>query len=127
MREIAKRLALVFDIIENFWESKRLNRWMGNIIVFSFVFSLTLIHFKVIGLLPQFIAPYISNNHFEAIEVAFVLLLFFEVQSLVLVLPRPFAGSLLKQFEILSLILLRQAFKEFKYIEEPINLDSYFK
>ncbi len=121
MRKIAKKLALIYDIIENFWESKRHNRWMGNIIVFSFVLSLTLIHLNVHGLLPRILSSFIPTNHFEAIEVAFVLLLFFEVQSLVLVLPKSFAGSLLKQFEILSLILLRQAFKEFKYIEEPLN------
>lgn len=124
MRFIIQQLANIFDFFELFWESKWSNRAIGNTIVVSFVVSLFLIHLKILGFLPLFLNPLIPNSHFEAIEVAFVLLLFFEIQSLVLVLPKSFAGSLVKQFEILSLILLRQAFKEFKYIEEPLNWDN---
>ncbi len=121
MRIIVTKLALLFDYIEKFWESKWNNKLIGNLIVLSFVVSLGLIQLNIWGLIPDFLQSIIPDNHFEAIEVAFVLLLFFEIQSLVLVLPKSFAGSLVKQFEILSLILLRQAFKEFKYIEEPLD------
>ena len=121
MKIIVTKLALFFDYIERFWESKWNNKLIGNTIILSFVISLSLIQLNIWGLIPDSLQSIIPDNHFEAIEVAFVLLLFFEIQSLVLVLPKSFAGSLVKQFEILSLILLRQAFKEFKYIEEPLD------
>jgi len=121
MKRIIEPLANIFDKFELVWKSDRYTKWTGNIIVLSFLISLLLIHLKIYGYLPEFLHTIIPNNHFGAIEVAFLLLLFFEIQSLVLVLPKSFAGSLLKQFEILSLILLRQAFKEFKYLEEPLD------
>jgi len=121
MRFIIDTFAKVFDFIEAYWESNWNNRLIGNIIVFTFLISIILIHFNIIGLIPQPLSSIISLNYFEAIEVAFVLLLFFEIQSLVIVLPKSFGGSLVKQFEILSLILLRSAFKEFKYIKEPLD------
>ena len=120
MRKLVLKTSKIFDFIERQWEAQWNIRLIGNIIVFSFIIALGLIHLNTLGLLPQYLSPIISTNHFEAIEVAFVLLLFFEIQSLIFVLPKSFAGSLVKQFEILSLILLRSAFKEFKYIHEPL-------
>ena len=49
------------------------------------------------------------------------MILILEVISLVFVLPCSFSRSLGKQFEILSLILIRNAFKELSYFPEPIT------
>jgi hypothetical protein len=51
-------------------------------------------------------------------------LLSFEVLSLIFTLPSSVAKSLHKQFEIISLILLRNAFKEFSHFTEPIQWDT---
>jgi hypothetical protein len=59
-------------------------------------------------------------NHFFAIEIAFTLLLLAELLALIFVLPHSVARSVGKQIELLSLILLRSAFKELKVYEEPI-------
>jgi hypothetical protein len=124
MRYLVLKIADLFDFLEKIWESKTNYRFVGSAIVLSFVLSLALIHLNILGYLPSGLSAMVSTNHFEAIEVAFILLLFFEIQSLVFVLPRSFSGSMVKQFEILSLILLRSAFKEFKYIEEPLVWDG---
>jgi len=110
-----------YNKIYSLWDSKQNQSYLGLIIVFSFLISILVIHLNIIGLLPGFLSYYVSTNHFVAIEVSFIILLFFEVLSLIFVLPKSFSRSLLKQFEILSLILLRDSFKEFKYISEPIN------
>jgi len=120
MRTLVIKVSKIFDFIESQWEAQWNIRLIGNIIVLSFLASLFIIHLNILGFLPDYLSSIIPKNHFEAIELAFILLLFFEIQSLVFVLPKSFAGSLIKQFEILSLIMLRQAFKEFKYIEEPL-------
>ncbi len=94
---------------------------LGTGIVLSFFISLILIQLKHWGLIPALLSPYISYNYFVAIEVAFIVLLFFEVMSLIFTLPYSVAKSLHKQFEIISLILLRNAFKEFSHFVEPID------
>ncbi len=114
----------LFDNLEKYWESRFNLRWLGTIIVVSFLVSLAMVELNNYNFLPNGISKYFSDNHFIAVEIAFILLLFFEVIGLVLVLPKSFAGSLIKQFEIISLILLRNAFKEFKYFEEPIIWDN---
>ena len=54
-------------------------------------------------------------------NLAFTMLLVFEVVELVFSMARSVATSVGKQFEILSLILLRASFKEFTYFELPID------
>lgn len=114
-------LTKIYDFLESFWASNRNMRFIGSITVFSYLFSLLVIHLNIIGVFPESISKYIHNNYYDSITVAFAILLFFEVVSLVFTLPHSFSGSLLKQFEILSLILLRHAFDEFKFIN--INLE----
>jgi hypothetical protein len=63
----------------------------------------------------------IPNNHFFAIQTAFTVVLILEVVSLIFTLPCSFSRSVGKQFEILSLILMRNAFKELSYLPEPIT------
>ena len=56
------------------------------------------------------------KNPFFAVEVAFTLLLIAELFSLIIVLPKSVGKSVGKQFELLSLIFLRNGFKEFSHI-----------
>ena len=59
-----------------------------------------------------------GHIHFlQAIEISFTLLLFFEMISLVFVIPQSIANSIGKQIEILSLVLLRSSFKEFSHFD----------
>ncbi|WP_310391965.1 hypothetical protein [Hymenobacter sp.] len=64
-------------------------------------------HYRIIGL---------SAGRFFAIELAFTILLIFEILSLVFTLTRSVADSVGKQFEIVSLILLRDSFKEMGHL-----------
>ncbi len=121
MNKLINLFAQLYDKIENYWEGEFNHRLLGTIIVFSFLFSLLTIYINIWGYIPQYLSPYISLNPFAAIEVAFVILLFFEVLSLVFTLPHSVAKSLQKQFEIISLILLRNAFKEFSHFSDPIQ------
>lgn len=114
----------LYDKLEQIWESRNNMKFIGTVTIFGFLISLILIQLNIWGYIPESLEPYIHNNYFDSIGIAFTLLLFFEVVSLVFVLPRSFAGSLIKQFEILSLILLRHAFEELKFIGDVINLEN---
>jgi hypothetical protein len=57
--------------------------------------------------------PFPTLSPFFAVEIAFTILLVFEILGLIFLLPKSVADSIGKQFEIISLLLLRDAFKEF--------------
>jgi uncharacterized membrane protein len=59
-------------------------------------------------------------SHFAAVDFAFTLLLVFEVIDLVLGLTRSVSRAAGKQFEVFSLILIRESFKTFTELEEPL-------
>ena len=90
-------------------------------LIFLFIFGLFLAEAKRMGWLEGTILEDSVYNHFFAIELAFTLLLLTELLSLIFTMPNSIAESVGKQFEILSLILIRSAFKEFTKIEEPID------
>ncbi|MBN1253361.1 MAG: hypothetical protein JXR51_03180 [Bacteroidales bacterium] len=125
------KLSNLFDILYNLWESKKSLRFIGSVIVFSYVFTLILIQFKQWEILPEFLSNYIPSNHFYAIEVAFTFLLIVEILGMIFVLSHSVSESVAKQFEIFSLILLRQAFKDFGEFSEPFiwseNIEQVIK
>ena len=61
-----------------------------------------------------------GTSHFAAISLAFTALLLVETVELVLALARSVAASVGAQFELFSLILLREAFKEVGKLPEPV-------
>lgn len=113
-----------FDFLESKWESNSFQSITGYTLVISFLGYLLLIETQRQGFLPSVFKEIIPTNHFHAISFAFTILLIFEVISLVFSLVKSVSSSMGKQFEILSLILLRSSFKEFIYFPEPINWEK---
>ena len=105
----------VFDSIKHFWEAKKSLHLISVVLVFTFVIC-SLLSVLVIN-------DYINlggfntnfKNPFFSIEVVFTVLLIVELFGLIFILPRSVAKSVGKQFELLSLIFLRDAFKEFSH------------
>ena len=110
-----------FDELESFWEGPRVQRFVGSALVIIFLLTLAIIEFNRRGWLAYPLSERIPLNHFYAVQTAFNLLLIIEVISLVFALARSVSDSVGKQFEIFSLILLRNSFKEFVNFEEPIR------
>ena len=54
----------------------------------------------------------ISNNFLQAVYTPFSFILFYEVLLLVLALPKSLTTSICKQYEIISLIVVRRVFKD---------------
>ena len=110
----------LFDALEREWDSPATRRAIGALLVGSFVAVLAVIELQRLGLLPESLRR-IPVRHFYAVDVAFTLLLLLEVIALIFSLSHSFSDSLGKQFEILSLILLRETFHGFKEFGEPIQ------
>ncbi len=113
--------ASVYDALHRLWEEPRTERVIGGSLVAVFVLALLAIELARRHWLPAGFLDWVPTSHFAAIGLAFTLLLVFETLSLVFALARSVANSVGKQFELLSLILLRKAFVAFAGFGEPVR------
>lgn len=114
----------VFGRLERLWASALTQRRVGTVLVVTFLGALVTIEANRRGWWPGEMAKALPTNHFYAVDLAFTLLLLFEVIALVLTLAQSVSLSVGKQFEILSLILVRQTFKEFTAFPEPVTWEA---
>jgi hypothetical protein len=113
-----------YDRVERFWAVARTQRRVGSLLTAAFVLALLTIEAGRRGWLPAGLAGRVPDNHFYAVDLAFTLLLLFEVITLVLTLAQSVSLAVGKQFEILSLILVRHTFKEFTAFPEPVTWEA---
>ncbi len=122
MNSVTYGLVRLFDKAQSFVENERTRSRVGKGLILFFLATLTLIELNTLGLLPEPLAVKISMNRFHAVTQTFTLVLVLEVVDLVFSLPRSTSRAVAKQFEILALILLRNAFKELTYLPVPIEV-----
>jgi hypothetical protein len=103
-----------YDGFENKWHSLQKTKLISNVVILFFVVGI------VASLLSHFHLIDLKIGKFFAIELAFSVLLFIEVFDLFFIITHSVADSVGKQFEIISLILLRSAFKELGHL--PLNI-----
>ncbi|QQR74596.1 MAG: hypothetical protein IPJ17_03115 [Holophagales bacterium] len=114
----------LFDRLQRRWDDPRQQRLVGSLLVASFAAALAAIEARRQGWLPDALAAQLPASHFHAVSLAFTLLLLFEVIGVVFSLAHSVSESVGKQFEIFSLILLRQTFKELTTFTEPVGWDE---
>ena len=117
---MVKHLTRLFDKHVLFWENPKIIETISSFLVFIFItcgICSFLVNQNLISL-GHFNSLF--KHRFFAIEVVFTVLLIFELLSLIFVLPKSVTRSLGKQFELLSMIFLRDAFKEFSHLDEFI-------
>lgn len=112
------------DQLEHLWENYVMRRAAGSILVVTYVIMIGLIELNRQNIMPAPLSDILPRNHFFAVEIAFTVLLFTEVVSLIFGLTRSFSRSIGIQLEILSLILLRDTFKQFTYFSEPLEWEQ---
>jgi hypothetical protein len=120
-RWLAHRICAVFDWIEARWERTATRQFLGTALVTLFLVTLGVIELKRRGWLPAEISGAVPSSHFGAVALVFTFLLIFEIASLIFALAHSVAESLGKQFELLALILMREAFLEFGSAAEPVS------
>jgi len=124
MTAIYERITWIFDPLHHLWEHEKVHRKISVALVFCFLVGLTLIELKRRALLPPWLTDIMPANHFYVVHFAFSVVLLQEVISLIFTIPCSFSRSVGTQFEILVLILLRNAFKELAGFPEPITFDG---
>lgn len=108
------KINFLFDVLLEFWESKRANHYFSMLFLLVFLGTLILSFLQYLGLLKGL--PF-HLGMFSCIHASFTLLLIIEIIGQVFVIPYSIANSIGKQFEILCLILLRSAFEDFASLD----------
>src|SRR5262245_11473945 len=111
----------VYRWLHRGWESKRVQHLVATALITIFVGALLFIELRRLGVLSW---EWLPSNHFHAVRLGFNLLLGVEVVGLVFGLTGSPERTLGRQFEILSLILLRQSLKELVHASEPLNWET---
>lgn len=86
-------------------------------------FSLFLIHLMVIFVADNFVIlpslfKNLNTNYLSALYTPFSIILVYEVYFMILALPLSFTESIKKQYEIISLIIIRRVFKDLSDFSE---------
>jgi hypothetical protein len=106
----------IYEKLKHFWESKTIQRILSKVLVITFLLSAVVSLLRYKGWIN--FGNESLNNPFFAIDISFTMLLIAELMSLIFILPKSVAKSVGKQFELLSLIYIRSAFKEFSHIHK---------
>ncbi len=114
----------LYEKLKLFWESQISLRLTSTILVFSFIISTILSVLAINGYIHLGVFNKHFINPFFSIEIVFTILLITELFGLIFMLPKSVAKSVGKQFELLSLIFLRDGFKEFSHIASDFSLQS---
>ncbi|GHU94402.1 hypothetical protein AGMMS49974_03740 [Deltaproteobacteria bacterium] len=112
----------IFDWIQHVWEHPVTQRRVALIILWVYLLALACVELNCRGLLPPQLAALTPYSHFAAIQLALTLILSIEIMGLILSISNSISRALGKQFEILALILLRNAFKELSSLTEPVSM-----
>ncbi len=121
MNILYDKITYIFDPLHHLWEHEKMHKKISFALVLFFLVSLIAIELNRWHLLPASLEAVVPQNHFFAVHAAFTVVLILEVISLIFTIPCSFSRSVGKQFEILALILMRNAFKELSYFPEPIT------
>lgn len=114
-------LSRQFDRLERAFNSASHRRLLSTGLVVVFLAALLVIELAHRDVLGPALKAALPHSHFHAVELAFYLLLSFEVASLVFAIAKSVSNAAGKQFEIFSLILLRSTFEAFAEMDEPLR------
>jgi len=119
---IRRRLAAVFDVLDG----PAMRAWLERLIVTGAAVGF-LVHLAVIGVarlfpdLPQTLFEGLDESPLHAVYTPFSVILFYEVVLLVFALAASHTGEIAKQYQIISLIVVRGVFKDIGNFDDLEN------
>jgi len=111
-------VAGAYDRIFRLWHSRRTHTWISRFLAYVFLISIALGFAVHENLLPSTGLLKFFKNPFVAIEITFTFLLIIEIFGLIFSIPVSVSHSVVKQFEVLSLIFVRMGLKEFSHLHK---------
>ncbi|MCX7392628.1 MAG: hypothetical protein NTW75_00715 [Planctomycetales bacterium] len=111
-----------FDWCDQAHQKRWLEQWIVRLAAWGFVIHLALIALSgSFQVLQTGILAGLDRNFLHALYTPFSFILFYEVLLLVIALPRSQTSSMGKQYEIVSLIVIRRVFKDIGEFRGPVG------
>lgn len=115
-------LAETYDRCDGATFRHELEKWFVRLAAGGFIIHLLLIALaRTIPALNAGILSELDRNYLHAVYTPFSFILFYEVLLLVLALPRSHTSSVGKQYEIVSLIIIRRVFKDIGEFRDAVT------
>ena len=110
-----------FDSIFSSFNRKIVEKYTLWVSIIGFIIHLLLIYFNNYNILNFGFSGNLLNDPISAIYTPFSIILFYETYLLIFYLPRSFTTAISKQFEIISLIVIRKIFNDIPKINLDVN------
>tara|TARA_B110000858_G_scaffold193702_1_gene246726 strand:- start:404 stop:1282 length:879 start_codon:yes stop_codon:yes gene_type:complete len=110
-----------FEVIFSDNNQKKIERATLWLSIVGFITHLILIYAKKFGWFHTLFEASLLDDPISAIYTPFSIILIYEIYLLIVYLPRSFTTAVSKQFEIISLILIRRIFGDIPKIELDVN------
>jgi hypothetical protein len=101
-----------YDTLRDYWECPATLRRIYAVLVVVFIGSCVAIVLNAWGLLPEPYSHVVPRNPFDAVRMAFSLILVVEVLELIFTVADSVSLAMGKQLEIMALLLLRESFTD---------------
>jgi len=125
MKKLLTFFDRTFEIIFSDKNQKKIERTTLWLSILGFIIHLVLIYAKKFGLFFTFFEANLLDDPISAIYTPFSIILIYEIYLLIVYLPRSFTTAVSKQFEIISLILIRRIFGDIPKIDLDVNWLEY--
>jgi len=122
LSQIMRRIVRYYDVFKDFWLSSTTSKHISLLLIGIFLALALLFGLNAIKILPHWFSTVAPATPFKAIQFAFTLVLALEVIGLILAVADSVGIAVSKQLEIMTLILLRDAFTDISHLHTPISV-----
>ena len=106
-----------YQIFLSEFAKRRIEKAILYVALFGFFIHLILIYLSKFGVVNLSLESELFNNPISAIYTPFSFILVYEVYLLIYYLPKSFTNYITKQYEIITLIIIRKLFKDLSALE----------
>ena len=122
IHQLTTFLASLYDRFDTEKQKGRLEHWLVRLAATGFIVHLLLIALaRTVPFLGTGPLAGLDRNFLHAVYTLFSFILFYEVSLLVLALTRSHTSAIGKQYEIVSLIVIRRVFKDIGEFRDPMT------
>ena len=107
----------LYQIFLSEYTKRRIEKTILYVALFGFFIHLILIYLSKFGILHLSLESELLKNPISAIYTPFSFILVYEVYLLIYYLPKSFTTYITKQYEIITLIIIRKLFKDLSALE----------
>jgi len=107
----------IYQIFLSEFAKRRIEKTILYVALFGFFIHLSLIYLSKFGVVNLSLESELFKNPISAIYTPFSFILVYEVYLLIYYLPKSFTTYITKQYEIITLIIIRKLFKDLSALE----------